>query len=123
LRDRLNQRVVHGKAYLRSELPKHYRYSSPRAGDVVVVMNESWTLATSPPSPRPIARWGMHGWDPALTSMHALFIVSGPGVRAGSTVGEVRNVDVYHFMTEQLGLKPAPNLDGEPRRIGRSVMK
>ena len=123
VRNRLNQRLVHGKAYLRSELPKHYRYNNPRAGDVVVVMNESWTLATSPPSPRLTKRWGMHGWDPSIPSMHALFSVSGPSVRAGKTVSDVRNVDVYHFITERLGLAPAPQLDGEPRRVSRIVMR
>jgi predicted AlkP superfamily pyrophosphatase or phosphodiesterase len=123
VRDRINARLTHGRAWLREELPERYHYRrDPRAGDVVIVMDESWTIATSILT-RPWGRWGMHGWDPALASMHASFVIAGPGVREGTTIDEVQNVDVYHLLAELLGLRAAPDTDGQPGRIRGLVMR
>ena len=123
VRDRVNARLTHGRAWLREDLPERYHYrADPRAGDVVIVMDESWTIATSILT-RPWGRWGMHGWDPVLPSMHALFVVAGPGVRDGETIDEVQNIDVYHLLAELLGLRPAAGIDGQPGRIRGMVMR
>jgi predicted AlkP superfamily pyrophosphatase or phosphodiesterase len=126
MRDQLNDRLAHGRAYLRQELPERFHYrADPRAGDVVVVMDESWTLVTGltrlARSFR--GRRGMHGWDPALSSMHALFVVAGPGIRPRTTAPEIQNVDVYPFVAELLGLDGADGSDGRPGEIRRSVMQ
>jgi predicted AlkP superfamily pyrophosphatase or phosphodiesterase len=120
-RNRLNAKLRHGRAYLRHELPERFHYrSDPRAGDVVVVMDEGWLLHSV--DARPSAdRYGMHGWDPALRSMKALFLVTGPTIRAGVSVPEVRNVDVYPFLTELLGLTPAIGIDGQAGVIAKQV--
>ena len=124
VRDRINARLTHGRAWLRDELPVRYHYrTDPRAGDVVIVMDESWTIATSILTTRPWGRWGMHGWNPALPSMHALFAIAGPGVREGTTIDEVQNVDVYHLLSELLGLRAAADTDGQPGRIRGMVMR
>ncbi len=121
-RDRLNATLTHGKTYLREELPARFHYrSDPRGGDVVVVMEEGWLLHPAGAGPFP-DRYGMHGWDPALPSMKALFLVTGPRIRAGASVPEVRNVDVYPFLTELLGLTAAQDIDGQPGAISRQVI-
>lgn len=116
LRDQLNAKLKAGRAYLRAELPERFRYSAnPRVGDVIVVMNEGWTLRRSfdlRSIVRP--RWGSHGWDPELPSMRAIFLAAGPGIHTGHTIGDVRNVDVYPLMTELLGLKTPLGGDGNP---------
>ena len=140
IRDRINVRLARGTAYLRQEVPERLQFrENPRAGDVVVVMDESWVMSTprsaartptrtgdatvepsAEPSPaeRPRRdRWGMHGWDNAFPSMRAFFLVSGPGIRQGAIVDEVRTVDVFSLMTELLDLRPAPGIDGESDRI------
>jgi predicted AlkP superfamily pyrophosphatase or phosphodiesterase len=125
VRDTINARLKHGRAYLRSEVPERFRYrDNPRAGDVVVIMDESWLLVTRALTvPRIVrARWGMHGWDNTLESMRALFIVSGPGVRAGAVIPEVENVDVYPLLAELLGIKPADGIDGRAGHIRRQIM-
>jgi predicted AlkP superfamily pyrophosphatase or phosphodiesterase len=115
IRDTLNSRIQHGRAYVRSELPERYHFrGDPRAGDIIVVMDEGWTAEASPALPRLTRRWGMHGWDPALRSMHAIFVVSGPAIPAAVTIPHVENVDVYPFLIELLGLEPAAGIDGRP---------
>ena len=119
LRDELNARLKKGRAYLRADLPERYHYSgNARNGDVIVVMDEGWSLRRAYDI-RGIVRprWGTHGWDPDLPSMRAVFLAMGPGIRAGRTIGDVRNVDVYPLMTELLGLKSASGIDGTAGRL------
>jgi predicted AlkP superfamily pyrophosphatase or phosphodiesterase len=123
LRDQINAALKNGRAYLRAEVPEEFHYrASPRIGDVVLIMDEAWTALTRPSSRNGDRdRWGMHGWSPFLPSMHALFIVTGPGIRAGHVVPEVRNVDVYPLLTELLGLRGAEGIDGRAGVIGGLV--
>jgi hypothetical protein len=123
IRDDLNARLDHGRAFLREELPERYHYrADPRIGDVVIVMEEPWTLAASPLTRALLQqRWGEHGWDPAFSSMHGLFVIAGPTILAGATIPDVHNVDVYPLMVELLGLAPAENIDGRAGRIRQLV--
>ncbi len=52
---------------------------------------------------------GAHGFLATDSSMHALFIASGPAFRSGATVAPFRNVHVYELICAVLGLRPAPN--------------
>ena len=124
VRDRINAKLEHGRAYLRQEVPeRHHFRATPRGGDVVVIMDEGWLMVTSIINRGLIQReWGEHGWDPDLPSMKAIFLLAGPGIRAGVTIPEVENIDVYPLMTELLGLRPAAGLDGQPGKI-RSLLK
>ena len=132
---KINARLARGTAYLRGELPERFHYhTDPRAGDIVVVMDESWSLNVPRPPPRTGTaatapersrdeRRGAHGWDNEFPSMRALFLIMGPDIRQGALVGEVSNVDVYPLMAELLGLQPAPDIDGRPGVIGSLVRK
>jgi predicted AlkP superfamily pyrophosphatase or phosphodiesterase len=124
VRDRLNAKLQHGRAYLREEMPERYRFrATPRGGDVVIIMDEGWLMATSIINRGLVQReWGEHGWDPDLPSMKAIFLLAGPGVPAGLTIPEIENVDVYPLMTELLGLTPAAGIDGQAGKI-RSLLK
>ncbi|HZB26587.1 MAG TPA: alkaline phosphatase family protein, partial [Vicinamibacterales bacterium] len=148
IRDRINSRVARGTAYLRQDLPLRFNYrDNPRSGDIVVVMDEGWTMSASraaarttpaaapaaerpAPPAKPAAterapreRWGAHGWDNAFPSMRALFMVTGPGIREGVLLDEVRNVDVYPLMAELLQLRAASGIDGEAGRIRKLISK
>ena len=143
LNDKINAGLKNGRAYLRGALPErlHYR-SNPRAGDIVIVMDEAWSLnaprlpaASAPRALAPAAagkpetqrsrpeEWGAHGWDPELPSMRALFLAFGPKIRAGATVDPIHNVDVYPFVAEVLGLKPAADIDGRSGYVRRLLQQ
>ena len=119
IRDRINSRLQHGRAYLRAEVPEQHHFrEDPRIGDIVIIMEEPWMLLASPPVLNLLReRWGNHGWDPALPSMHAIFIIAGPDIPAGVSIPFVNNIDVYPLMTELLGLRAAQPIDGRPGRI------
>ena len=121
LRDSINRRMQHGRAYLRGELPAHLHYDKdPRVGDVVVVMDDHWQIGMAS---RPAREGANHGWDPTLTSMHALFVASGPGIPSGKFIPSFENVDVYPYIAELLGLKPAAGIDGKPGRLSRLIQQ
>jgi hypothetical protein len=127
VRDAINARLRHGRAYLRDDVPERLRYrGDPRMGHIVVIMDEAWSLVPPPrpgSKPRERERWGAHGWDPAFKSMHAIFIAAGPGIPAGRTVPAVRNVDVYPLMTAILGLRPPAGIDGRLPESMRAWVK
>lgn len=120
LRDSINRRMRHGRAYLRSEMPArlHYR-ADPRAGDLIIVMDEHFQIGTADRPPRDGGAG--HGWDPALTAMHAIFLVMGPGIPAGKTIPAFENVHVYPYLTELLRLRPARGIDGQRGRLAALI--
>lgn len=119
VRDDINARLEHGRAYLREEVPPKFHYSrSSRIGDVIVIMEEHYQIGRSDRIPKgPI---GAHGWDPALKSMNGIFLVMGPNIRKGVRVPLVSNLDIYPFMAELLGVRPASRIDGRSGKL-RSI--
>ena len=110
LRDRLNARLVHARAYLREELPAHLKAGgNPRLGDLLIVPHGLGLVRLDPDAPPPA---GMHGWDPALPEMHGIFLAAGPGITPGAALPLVNAVDVYPLLAHLLGLTPHPDAAG-----------
>jgi hypothetical protein len=63
---------------------------------------------------------GVHGYDPATTSMRGILIAAGPAFRRGATIPAVENVHLYEVFTAVLGVRPAKN-DGDPA-IARTLL-
>lgn len=113
LRDSINRRMRHGRAYLRAEVPARLYYSEdPRIGDLVVIMEDHFTIGRANRPPR--EGTATHGWEPGNPEMHAVFVAMGPGIPAGKTIPVFENVQLYPWMAELLGLKPASGIDGKP---------
>ena len=105
------------------DLPKRWRYGShPRVPAIVCQMHEGWDAVTRASlAKRPAgATRGSHGFDPALPSMRAVFIASGPSFRSGLVVPAINNVDVYPLLASLLGLAPRDH-DGDPRALARAL--
>jgi predicted AlkP superfamily pyrophosphatase or phosphodiesterase len=122
VRDELNAKLRHGRAYLRADVPErlHYR-ADPRIGDVVIIMEEHYMVSARERRASDRGPAGMHGWDPALPSMHGIFLVSGSGIRRNATIEPVETIDIYPFMAELLGIAPAAGIDGRSGRIMQAV--
>jgi predicted AlkP superfamily pyrophosphatase or phosphodiesterase len=104
--------------YRREEMPPrlHYR-ENPRIQPIVALADEGWEITSrrrwADDQARHRKRGGAHGYDPAKSSMHGVFVAAGPGVRRGVVAPAFENIHVYDFLCAVLGLTPAPN-DGSP---------
>ena len=118
------RKIPHAKAYRVGELPKHFRFGdNPRIAPVWILPEEGWHFGLRSSFERTRKRYsvrgylgGDHGYDPALRSMHGIFIAHGPAFRRGVELAPVENVHLYNLMCAALGLTPAPN-DGDDRLV------
>ena len=112
---RLLGRHSHYECWRRDELPPRWHYGThPRIPAIVCQMDEGWD-ALPPQMLEARAQGGTrgsHGYDPALPSMRAVFIASGPAFRQGAVIEPIDNVDVYPLMVRLLGI-PAAEHDGD----------
>lgn len=107
IRERLQNATVH----FREELPARWHYGeSRRVGELVVVADRGWMVGSR--EGRPWDGGGMHGWDPAWSAMHGVFLAAGPNVQQGLALEAFENVHVYPFAAALLGLEPASGIDG-----------
>jgi predicted AlkP superfamily pyrophosphatase or phosphodiesterase len=111
--------------YLRDETPArlHFR-ANARIPEIVFIADEHWNVETRAALRKftgPLDR-GNHGWDPALPSMGAIFIASGPAFRRNVTIGDVENIHLYNLLCATLGIKPAPN-DGDARLVREVLVR
>jgi predicted AlkP superfamily pyrophosphatase or phosphodiesterase len=105
------------KVYRRADVPAELHYdSNAREGDPIVVATGPYYIRARGPAPgepdKPPSV-GTHGYDPRLLpSMKALFVATGPDIRAGVTVQPFENVNVYPLIAQILGL-PIGKIDGQ----------
>ena len=116
---RVVRRLPHVTFYRRDEIPARYHYRDhPHIAPIIGVVDEGWIVTTREQEarrkPDAEARRGTHGYDPALRSMHGLFVAAGPAVRQGLVAEPFENVHVYDFLCALLKLTPATN-DGDAR--------
>jgi predicted AlkP superfamily pyrophosphatase or phosphodiesterase len=118
------RRLPHASAYRREELPARFHMDAgPRVPPVWVLPAEGWSVMTRAGMAKYRGRVagasylrGDHGYDPALPSMHGIFIASGPSFQRGKLIPPVENIHVYNLLCAALGLTPAQN-DGDDRLV------
>lgn len=122
MRDQINSKLTHGRAFLREDVPAslHYRHD-PRIGDVVILMEQphliAWRIDESS-----ISR-GDHGWNPADSNMHGVFLARGPGIKRGARIPAFQNVDIYSLLAELLNVSIAEDIDGQAGRLKHMIMQ
>lgn len=107
----------------KGELPTRWHYGThARIPAIVCQMDEGWdarpraTLARR----KPTGTRGAHGYDPALPSMHSLFIAHGPAFRARTVLPAFDSVDVYPLLARLVGITPAAN-DGDAATLAPAL--
>ena len=104
--------VPHVRFYRKDSLPQELHYASHRRiPDLIGIAEEGWRISTRSSFQRNPGRYdgGTHGYDPALPSMHAIFIAHGPAFARQLEVPGFSNVHVYALLAHVLGVEPAPN--------------
>lgn len=99
------------RVYSEEEYPAHWHWTGHRRiPKMVAVADEGWTIVESRAAYEAgnieIIK-GVHGYERNLTSMHALFVASGPDFKTGILVDAFENVHIYPLLSHVLGLKPA----------------
>ncbi|WP_133479334.1 ectonucleotide pyrophosphatase/phosphodiesterase [Cognatilysobacter segetis] len=116
---RLLGRHDHYECWTRATMPARWHYgANPRVPPIVCQMDEGWNGDRAAKiARRPAGRTtGSHGYDPALPSMRATFVASGPSFRRGVVLPVIDNVDVYPMLARIVGVAPQPN-DGDPAAL------
>ena len=107
--------------YRREDTPEHWRFrTQPRVPPVVGVADEGWVVLRRAGVEEYWKRsptGGQHGYDPALPSMHGIFVAAGPAFRQHLTVPAFENVHVYNALARAMRVRAAPN-DGNPAAVG-----
>ncbi|RYF91039.1 MAG: alkaline phosphatase family protein [Caulobacteraceae bacterium] len=113
----------HMTCWRKGEVPKRLAYgTNPRVPAIVCMAQLGWTITNVEGAARrkPYVRvTGAHGYDPAEPDMRALFLVWGPSVRSGATVGVFDNVGVYPLLARLIGVKPAKGDGTLPKGVLR----
>jgi len=93
----------------KASIPKRFRFGSHRRiPDIVCLSDVGYSVSDNPERKGPL---GQHGYDPELTDMHGILIVSGPRIRQ-TQLGLVNNLDVYGLLVNLLKIEGEKN-DGE----------
>ena len=115
-------RIPHAKAYAVADLPPHLKLrDNPRLSPVWVLPEEGAQVATKAAIDRHRTRKtgflpGDHGYDPALPSMHGVFIAHGPDFNRGVSIPATENIHVYNLLCAALRITAAPN-SGDQRLV------
>jgi len=116
-------RVEHITLHRGEALPDDLRLRHPRrTGDLVVLADPghvfrvgTWRQRTWRSIRRLLGqRTGSHGYAPDHPDMAGVFLALGRGVRAGTRLGVVRQVDVAATATRLLGIDPPRDSEGVP---------
>lgn len=113
----------HADVYMKEDLPERWHLRESRLITPVVTMASlGWTVGYShqhlvPDTDKPLERSsvevfsdkGNHGFDNTYDDMQALFIAKGPAFRKGSSVRNLRSIDLYEMMCHIFRVEPAPN--------------
>ena len=115
----------HMRCWRKAAIPPALHYGrNARVPAFVCLADPGWMIQGLPPRPRtrPMAELGgMHGYDPAVPDMAAIFVAAGPDLRAGMTIGAFDNVDVYPLLMTLIGVDRRPS-DGNPATL-RKVLR
>lgn len=98
--------------YYKEDIPErlHFR-NHRRITPIIGIANEGWSISSHDllNSLKLQFLRGSHGYDNQLSSMHGIFIASGPAFKKGLITEAFENIHIYNLITKILNLKPAPN--------------
>eukprot|EP01063_Lacrimia_lanifica_P001344 TRINITY_DN1066_c0_g1_i9.p1 TRINITY_DN1066_c0_g1~~TRINITY_DN1066_c0_g1_i9.p1 ORF type:complete len:1060 (+),score=285.32 TRINITY_DN1066_c0_g1_i9:49-3228(+) len=94
--------------YKRADIPERWHLKhSARVGDLFVMAEEGVVITVGEDAGWASSIHGNHGYDNALSSMHALFVAAGPAFRPGTTLPTFDSVHVYALLCKLLNVPPA----------------
>jgi predicted AlkP superfamily pyrophosphatase or phosphodiesterase len=102
----------HLSCWRKADIPARLHYgANARVPPYFCLAETGWLAVKSAPT-KP-GGGGNHGYDNASPEMAALFIATGPAIRAGGVLPPFDNVDVAPLLRDLIGLPPGTGLDGD----------
>ncbi|HWU01993.1 MAG TPA: ectonucleotide pyrophosphatase/phosphodiesterase [Novosphingobium sp.] len=102
---------AHVHCWAKGRLPARLHYgANPRVPAWVCLADSGWVVLKDEPA-KPV-KGGTHGYDNDAPDMRALFIASGPAIRAAGRLPTFDNVDVAPLLRDLIGLPQALEGDG-----------
>ena len=100
------QNTPHLTCWPKSQIPNQYHFGShPRIPEILCLSEIAWTTTNGLTLYHPL---GQHGYDPANSEMHGLFIAS--GFRVSKTkLDYFENIEVYPLIAHLLNIRPEKN--------------
>jgi len=110
--------------YLATKMPKQWHYSKKddrynRTGDIILVAHPPKIFMITKGHP-PLAE---HGYDPAITEMHATFYAWGPAFQKSQTINGFENINIYPLIAKILGLEITEKIDGNLKVLKNILAK
>lgn len=116
------------KTYLRKQFPKRWQYkeqNQTRIGDIIVTMNDGHYLSSTARIEENISQQqtrGEHGFDPyRMKDMQGIFYARGPQIKSGIQIKAFKNVHVYPFVAQLLGISDLPKIDGDIKVLRKLI--
>lgn len=107
----------------KGSIPANLHYGThPRVPAIICLARPGWMiwLSAPPADPARPPLGGMHGYDPADSTMAASFVAAGPAFRRGVVLPPFDNVDVHPLLLRLLGLPPMQT-DGDAQVLARAL--
>lgn len=103
------------ECWRKAEMPPRFHFGkNPRVGTIYCLAQTGWEIVQG--TPTWLDNRGDHGFDNQSPDMAALFLASGPAIRAGSTLAMFDNVDVYPLLAALIGIAPVAG-DGKAETL------
>jgi predicted AlkP superfamily pyrophosphatase or phosphodiesterase len=89
-------------------------FGGPNGGDLYLSVRAGYDVSASSTGAvvEDVAPRGIHGLDPQRRELQSGFVVAGPGVAAGVSLGPIRQIDVAPTLAALLGLDPPAHATG-----------
>lgn len=98
--------------YKKGDIPERFNYNDHvRIPDIVGIAEPGWRVLIDH-EPDAGYSGGTHGYDPAVPSMHTMFIAHGPAFKSNFKADAFSVLDIYELLCAVLDVQPAPN-DGD----------
>ena len=103
---------AHVQCWAKGDIPARFHYGHhPRVPAYLCLADTGWEILAK--APRHPIKGGTHGFDNASPEMAALFIATGPAIRARGPIPSFDNVDIEPLLRDLIGLPQGQGRDGD----------
>ena len=116
------KKIPNVSLFKKNEIPERFEFVNYNTGDFLLVANEGWFISMDSKLKVDFKLKGMHGYDPQLLNMQAIFYAYGPSFKKNYKIESFENIHIYPLLCKLLEIEPSEYIDGNIRYLN-SVIK